>query len=70
MGKRKCAKYIKGGTMNINAINKCDLYTAIREPVIKTRIKLKLGPDSDFVLAQIETDIWKNVCKVLDIKDV
>lgn len=55
--------------MKISQKKKEELYKAIREPIVDIRIALKLSANDDFILAQIENEIWKQLKYILKINE-
>jgi len=53
--------------MKISQKTKEKLYSAIREEIVSARIKMKLEPEKDYILAQLEIKIWSQQKKALRI---
>jgi ribonuclease HII len=51
----------------ISKKNREALYRAIREEIVDVRIKLKLSPKDDYILAQVESSIWARQKETLGI---
>lgn len=54
--------------MRISQKRRAELYRAIHNGIVDVRIKLKLPAKEDVMLAQVESEIWRNQKKTLDIK--
>ena len=53
--------------MKISPEKRVELYLAIHENIMDTRVKLKLSANDDFVLSQTIDKIWNDVKLVLKI---
>ena len=56
--------------MKISTFKKELLYSAIYTSLVDVRIKLKLSPKQDIILAQVENEIWDKQKKILGIKHI
>lgn len=53
--------------MKISKKKREEIYKAIHSTVIGVRIKLATNAKTDFAIAQIEPEIWRKICNVLEI---
>ena len=54
--------------MKLSDKKSSEIYSAIRDPIMDARIKLKLSEEQDYILFKLETEIWKNIKNVLKIE--
>lgn len=62
--------------MNISAKKKAELYKAFSDPIMRKRIYVQQhetnrnkAEEFDFMLYQLENEIWKGIVEVLEIKN-
>ena len=55
--------------MRMSSKRRQELYGAIRDSIMDIRIELKLMPNQDHSLAQVENKIWAKQKKVLGLSD-
>jgi hypothetical protein len=55
--------------MRISSKKRDELYRVIREEIVNARIKLKLSPKDDVILAQVEPRIWNGLKEVMGLSD-
>ena len=54
-------------SMRISQKTRDELYGAIFEEITSARIKLKLNPEQDLILLQVESSIWDKQKQVLKL---
>jgi hypothetical protein len=55
--------------MKLSKKRRENLYAAIHTTIINARIKLKLPPTEDFILAQVEHEIWLRQKRALELTE-